>query len=87
MTASVLLSRCGKASRTTRSASMMVSIAQGSHVSSHIKMMHLSDPTCYLFGEVGITLGMLECHHNLALFNIYGVPVFKVIPFIDIQVD
>ena len=42
------------------------------YVSSHIKMMHMSDPTCslHVFGEVGITLGMLECRYNFALFNI-----------------
>ena len=50
-------------------------------------MMHMLDPTCSLFGEVGITLGMLKCHYNFALFNIYGVPVYKAIPSIDIQVD
>ena len=49
--------------------------------------MHISSPTCSLFGEVGITQGMLECHLNLALFNRYGVPVYLATPFVDIQVD
>ena len=49
--------------------------------------MHMLDPTCSLFGEVGITEEVLECHHNFALFNIYDVPVYKAIPLIDIQVD
>ena len=55
-------------------------------VQSH-QMMHMSDPTCSLFGEIGITEGLVECHYNVALVNIYGVPVYKAIPFIDIQVD
>ena len=33
-----------------------------------IKIMHMSDPTCSLFGDVGKTYGMLECHYNLSLF-------------------
>ena len=57
------------------------------YVSSHIKMMHMSDPTCSLFGEVGIMQGMLECQYNFAFFNVYGVQVYKSIPFIVIQVD
>ena len=48
----------------------------------------MSDPACSLFGEVGTTQGMLECHYNFAFFNIYMVYQFtKSIPFIDIQVD
>ena len=59
-------------------------------VSSPIKMMHMSDPTCFLFGEVGISYK--ECLNPITIlhFSIYhGVPVYnyKAIPLIDIQVD
>ena len=41
-----------------------------------------------LFGEVGITQGILECHLNLAPFNyIYIVPFYEATPFMEIQVD
>ena len=45
-------------------------------VYSPIKRMHLYSPTCSLFGEVGITQGMMKCHFNFTLFNKYGVPVY-----------
>ena len=41
------------------------------YVCSPIKRIHISSSTYSLFGEVGITQGMLECHLNLSLFNIY----------------
>ena len=46
------------------------------YVYGPIKRMHLSSPTCSLFGEVGITQRMLECHFNVTLFNRYSVPVY-----------
>ena len=45
------------------------------YVCSPIKMMHMSYPSCSLFGEVGITQGLLECHYNLHI-SIYMVYQF-----------
>ena len=46
------------------------------YVYGSLKRMRMSSPTFSLFGEVGITQGMLEYHLNWALFNRYGVPVY-----------
>ena len=58
------------------------------YVCGSIKRLHLTSPTCSLYGEVGITQGMMECHLNFAFFNKYGVPIYyQATPFIDIQVN
>ena len=72
----------------SQSATLEPQLSIGTKSLGPIKMMHVSDPTCSLFGgSWNYNQRNARIPLQLWTFQYNGVPVYKSISFIDIEVD